>query len=118
MVAPVSDPLQDLVRMAGPAAAAELFARFDEDLQTTRSGLGRAAASGDLAALRGHSHVLMALAGTAGEAELQDKAQRLNGLARTAGPDLTALKALLGEIDSRIAPLIGRVQRIAGELSP
>ena len=46
MVAPVSDPLQELVRMAGPAAAAELFARFDEDLQTTRSGLGRAAASG------------------------------------------------------------------------
>ena len=118
MVAPVSDPLQDLVRMVGPAAAAELFARFDEDLQTTRSGLGRAAASGDLAALRDHSHVLMALAGTAGEAELQDNAQRLNGLARAAGPDLTALKALLGEIDSRIAPLIGRVQRIAGELSP
>ena len=50
--------------------------------------------------------------------QLQDKAQRLNGLARAAGPDLTALKALLGEIDSRIAPLIGRVQRIAGELSP
>ena len=117
MAAPVSDPLQDLVRMAGPAAAAELFARFDEDLQTTRSGLG-CAGLGDLAALRGHSHVLMALAGTAGEAELQDKAQRLNGLARAAGPDLTALRALLGEIDSRIAPLIGRVQRIAGELSP
>jgi hypothetical protein len=118
MHAPVSDPLQDLVRMAGAAAAAELFARFDEDLQITRSGLGRAAASGDLASLRGHSHVLMALAGTAGEAELQDRAHRLNGLARAARPDLTALKALLGEIDSRIAPLIGRVQRIAGELSP
>ena len=104
--------------MAGPAAAAELFARFDEDLQMTRSGLGRAASSCDMAAFRCHSHVLKALAGTAGEAELQDRAQRLNGLARAAGPELTALKALLGEIDSRIAPLIGRVQRIAGELSP
>ena len=115
MVAPVMDALQDLVRMAGPAAA-ELFARLEADLQTTRSGLGRAAL-GDLVGLRDHSHVLMALAGTAGEADLQNAALRLNQMAHAAQPDLTMLQALVGQMDSRIAALVGRVQHIAGELS-
>jgi hypothetical protein len=78
MAASVSDPLKDLARIAGLINAAELFARLDEDLQAARTGLIRAAALGDLAALRDHSHVLVALAGTAGEAELHDLAIRLN----------------------------------------
>jgi hypothetical protein len=117
MVAPVSDPLQDLVGMGGPASA-ELVARFDEDLPSARSGLLRAADMGDLATLHGHSHVLMALAGTAGEAELHDLALRVNQLAHEARPDLPALQALVGRIDSRIGRLIDQVRHIAGELLP
>ena len=115
MAAPMSDLLQDLMRMAGPAAA-ELFARLEEDLLTARSGLGRAGL-GDLVALRDHSHVLMALAGTAGEAELHDAALRLNQMAQAAQPDLEMLQALVGQIDSRIGALVARVQQMAGELS-
>jgi hypothetical protein len=122
MADPVSDPLQDLARMAGPANAAELFARLEEDLQTAHSGLIRAVALGDLAALRGHSHVLVALAGTAREAELHGLAIRLNQWAHEARADLPLatdpLQGLLAPMDRAVTRLIGRVQEMARELSP
>lgn len=122
MAAPVSDPLHDLARMAGPANAAELFARLEEDLQTAHSGLIRAMALGDLAALRGHSHVLVALAGTAGEAELHDLAIRLNQWAHEARADLplasNALQGLVALIDRAVTRLIDRVRQMARECQP
>jgi hypothetical protein len=122
MAASVSDPLKDLARLVGLINAAELFARLDEDLQAARTGLIRAAALGDLAALRDHSHVLVALAGTAGEAELHDLAIRLNQWAHETRTDLPLasdlLQGLVAPIDRAVIRLIDRVQEMARELQP
>ena len=97
-------PLYRLAEIAGPEAARELFERLGEDLQTARSGLALAAKSNDLDGIRLHSHVLIALAGTAGAMSLHEDAVRLNGLAHDGGPAERIL-AFARKIDPSIAEL-------------
>lgn len=104
--------LQKLARIAGPEAAQELFARLGEDLATARKGLAEAAAAANIAALRQHSHVLIALAGTAGASALHEAAADLNSLAHAGAPP-ERLSALAARMDAGIAQLIGDVARIA-----
>lgn len=118
------DPLMQLARMAGPETAGELFRQLAADLETTRTGLAQAAAAGDLVALGRHAHVLMALAGTAGDGALRDLAQGLSAGAqagpRAAGPVAPEadLGPLLAKAESGIAGLIDRVRDNAQGLAP
>ncbi len=106
-------PLLRLAKIAGPAAAAELFARLQEDLATAQDGLARAVTLRDLQGLRAHSHVLVALAGTVGADALHRDAIRLNGLAtdHTLGDDTVFNRATA--LDAALSDLIRDVQRAA-----
>ena len=71
-------PLLRLLQLAGKRDAPTLIAALLTDLKTTQTSLDVAWNGPDFAALRTHSHVLIALAGTIGDTDLQALAQRLN----------------------------------------
>lgn len=104
--------LHRLARMAGPEAAQELFEKLGEDLQTVRTGLADAARNKDIAGIRRHSHVLIALAGTAGAHGLHDDAVRLNGLAHADAPN-ERLFALAHMLDKATEELHRAVRAMA-----
>ena len=85
-------PLRNILEMAGPANQQALIAAFLDDLKSTEFGLDHAWSGPDCAALRLHSHVLIALAGTVGDTDLQAEAQNLNELARDR--DLVKIEAM------------------------
>lgn len=74
--------LQNLLALCGPETGRELLVRIVKDLTTLRHGLVEAANGADSAAIRAHSHVLVAIAGTIGASGLQQMAQDLNDLAQ------------------------------------
>ena len=87
-------PLRRLLLMAGPVEMPAIIAAFLDDLKSTETGLASAWNGPDCAALRMHSHVLIALAGTVGDIDLQADAQRLNALAHDQDPiKIHAMKA-------------------------
>lgn len=104
--------LEKLRQIAGPAAAAEIFARLMEDLSHLRVALANAAQKADMTAIRAQSHVLVALAGTAGAMTLHEDAIRLNTLAQD-GKGLAAAVALALQMDTAIAQLVHTVQKMA-----
>ncbi len=103
-------PLRNLLMMAGPANAPAIIAAFLADLKSTGFGLDPAWNGPDCAALRLHSHVLIALAGTVGDTYLQAIAQALNALAHDQDIDkIHAMKAQtmrgLAELTTTLATL-------------
>lgn len=103
-----------LLRMAGPAAAAELIERLLDDLLAAERSLLSASHGPDWLAIRAQTHVLMALAGTAGAPRLHHLAEEMNALAHQPSPDrgtfLTLLPQLLESLDALI--------HFVGEQSP
>ena len=97
-------PLRNLLLMAGPAHAPTIIATFLDDLKSTEFGLDRAWIGPDCAALRLHSHVLIALAGTVGDTELHATAQQLNALARD--QDLVKIHTMKAQTMRGLAELI------------
>lgn len=67
-----------LLVMAGPDMAAELLARYHEDLTAVQTKLHTSLPTLDWPNLHGASHVLVALAGTAGAATLEGDARAFN----------------------------------------
>jgi two-component system, OmpR family, aerobic respiration control sensor histidine kinase ArcB len=103
-------PLRRLLEIAGKRDAPTLIAALLTDLKTTQTGLDVAWNGPDFAALRTHSHVLIALAGTVGDTDLQALAQRLNETAHAQNTaDLTDMKA---KTIRYLADLIGTLLRI------
>lgn len=96
--------LRNLLEMAGPADAPAIAAAFLEDLKSTEFGLDPAWNGPDCAALRLHSHVLIALAGTVGDIELHATAQQLNALARD--QDLVKIHAMKAQTMRGLSELI------------
>ena len=112
---PPSPELRSLGRLrqiAGPEAATELFDRLQEDLATARGGLARAAATRDLDGIRAHSHVLIALAGTAGAMGLHEDAVMLNCMAHDQEPAERVI-ALAERLDGAIGALLDTVRQVA-----
>lgn len=70
-------PLERLLHLSGATGAPVLIAALLDDLQTTRVGLDAAWNGPDFAVLRANAHVLIALAGTIGDIDLQVLAQSL-----------------------------------------
>ena len=97
-------PLRNLLLMAGPAHALTIIATFLDDLKATEFGLDPAWNGPDCAALRLHSHVLIALAGTVGDTELHATAQQLNALARD--QDLVKIHTMKAQTMRGLAELI------------
>jgi two-component system aerobic respiration control sensor histidine kinase ArcB len=116
--APARDPrpeLRSLARLrqiAGPEAAAELFDRLQDDLATARAGLARAAVARDLGGIRAHSHVIIALAGTAGAMALHEDAVTLNGMAHDNEP-AERIIALAERLDLALGGLLDTVRQAA-----
>lgn len=67
-----------LLEIAGPELAAELLARYHEDLTSVQTTLVTALSNLDWKSLRAASHVLIALAGTAGMHALEHNARAFN----------------------------------------
>lgn len=109
-------PLLRLADIAGPTAAAELFARLQEDLVTAQTGLIAAAATRDLHGLRNHSHVAIALAGTVGAYGLHRDAVRLNSLANDPGANPDVAFADATSLAAALSGLIRDVRRAAQTL--
>lgn len=94
-----------LLELAGPELARDLVNRFQEDLTEVGRQIANALPKSDLAELRAASHVLIALAGTAGARQLQKDARSYNSLAhRDDSPDISGPTR---KIMMQIAALIG-----------
>lgn len=102
-----------LLALAGPADAFELMRRLDADLRHVAVGLTAGLAKGDMAVLREHSHVLMAVAGTIGANHIHHLAQDLNRSAKENGVEVAEpfVTQLLHLLDG----LVERLQGIALE---
>jgi HPt (histidine-containing phosphotransfer) domain-containing protein len=99
-----------LLDMAGPEAAAELTERFRDDLHSTATALTAAIDEMSWDNLRGATHILIALAGTAGADDLHRRALALNAVAKKKDPEavnhqapalLAQLRVLLAFFDAK-----------------
>jgi HPt (histidine-containing phosphotransfer) domain-containing protein len=97
-------PLRRLLRMAGPLGARDIMAAFLDDLTSAEISLDTAWNGPDFAALRAQAHVLIALAGTVGDTDLQAMAQDLNTLAHD--QDTDKIRATRAQIMGGLAELI------------
>ena len=92
--APLPDdlPLMDderfaqLLRIAGPEGRRELLARLATDLADAERGLVHGLSAHDSAEIRGHTHVLIALAGAVGALRLQKCCDALNAAVHRQDP--------------------------------
>jgi HPt (histidine-containing phosphotransfer) domain-containing protein len=97
---------QDLLDMAGPKMAAELLDHLQKDLRTAERGLLAAAQAPDWLEVRRQTHVMIALAGTAGATALHQLAQAINDLAHQSVPDADNLHRLLPQALEQLDMLI------------
>lgn len=111
---PDIDPAQfdRLLSMAGPVMAVELVDRFLEDLQAAAKHLDAARHGPNWASIRAQSHVLIALAGTAGAHRLQGLAEHLNHLAHGDAPRRSDLSPLF---DQTLQALQAMISFVAGK---
>jgi CheY-like chemotaxis protein/two-component sensor histidine kinase len=93
------DPLLRVLDLAGPDTAREILDRLVQDLTETLARLDHGGQRSDLMELRAATHVLIALAGTAGAMRLVARAQVFNhrlhtGALTDLGPGLAELRLL------------------------
>jgi len=104
------DHLHRLLDMAGPQTGRDLLDRLVSDLGGVQHGLMQAARDFDWAAIRGHSHVLISLAGAVGGAQLQSEAEALNLIGHRM--DLAAMSDVLPGALSRLGGMIEAIRQI------
>ena len=110
---------QQLLQMAGPQVAAELLDRLQQDLRSTERGLVAASHGPDWPAVRRQTHVMIALAGTAGATFLHHLAQTMNDLANQTLPDRGTFHTLLPQALEQLDMLIHFIdQKIPSPLHP
>lgn len=108
------ETLPHLLALAGPREAPELMRRLNADLHGVVAGLTAGVAALDRDAMRGHSHVLMAIAGTIGAAPVYHLAQQLNQCAKD--ETCTSAKALVQDLMRWLSGLIDCLQDLSAEL--
>ena len=109
-------PLDRLLHLAGASGAPALIAALLGDLQATHCGLDLAWNGPDFAALRAHAHVLIALAGTIGDTDLQNLAQSLNANAHA--ENRVHLMDMKPQIMTGLSDLIGTLSRLQSGAGP
>lgn len=102
-----------LLDMAGPDLAAELLARYHDDLTAIQTTLTTALKHFDWQNLRAASHVLIALAGTAGMARLEQVARAFNLAANQ--NNSAALQSHQAAILGGLTDLIRYIQGVSQE---
>jgi len=113
---PAEPPLMDdqrlprLLALAGPDIARDLLDRLMSDLSGVERGLVQAGTGPDWEAIRGHTHVLIALAGAVGGLRLQARAEALNQLAHRA--DRSGLPARLQGVLTLLDGMIQFVSQV------
>ncbi|WP_054006885.1 response regulator [Cypionkella psychrotolerans] len=109
---------QELLQMAGPKMAAELLDHLQKDLRTAERGLLAAAHGPDWLEVRRQTHVMIALAGTAGATFLYQLAQAINTLAHQPVPDRGTFHTLLPQALEQLDMLIHFIdQKIVSPLN-
>jgi|GEM_PF-2007743 len=73
--------LARLIELAGPLHTTELLVHLDQDLAHVAHDLAIAVETGDTAAIRAQTHILMTLAGSVGAYGLEQDARTLNQIA-------------------------------------
>ena len=119
--APQVEPsqFQELLQMAGPQMAAELLYHLQKDLRAAERGLLSAAHGPDWLEVRRQTHVIIALAGTAGAPSLYKLAQDLNALAHQPLPDRGTFHTLLPQALEQLDMLIHFIdQKISSSAKP
>ena len=108
--------LRRLLALAGPSDAAELMRRLIADVRGVAEGMMTGLMSEDRAAMRKHSHVLLAIAGTIGAPRIHGLAAHLNNCAKDI--DCTHARPQTMELMQRLDGLIARLHVLAAELGP
>ncbi|MEO5614470.1 MAG: response regulator [Cypionkella sp.] len=109
---------QELLQMAGPIMAAELLDHLQKDLRAAERGLLAASHGPDWLEVRRQTHVMIALAGTAGATFLHQLAQAINTLAHQPVPDRGTFHTLLPQALEQLDMLIHFIdQKISHPLS-
>ncbi|WP_309663985.1 hypothetical protein [Tabrizicola sp.] len=98
---------QHLLDLGGPEYRSLLLDRLSDDLQTARRTASLAAQTLDWAQLRGATHVLISLVGSAGALSLQSLSEQLNANANA--EDATGVAGLVGELLGELDGLIAVV---------
>ena len=108
---------QELLQMAGPKMAAELLDHLQKDLRAAERGLLAASHGPDWLGVRRQTHVMIALAGTAGASFLHQLALAINTLAHQPVPDRGTFHTLLPQALEQLDMLIHFIdQKIARPL--
>ena len=107
-----------LLALAGPTDAVELMRRLRVDLHDVAVGLTAGLASHDTVAIRRHSHVLLAIAGTIGAQHIYLMAQNVNQSAKEEGnlvskTDAADLMQMLNTLMERL-PVLAVEQGLGG----
>ncbi len=100
------DQFANLLQMAGPLGAAKILAHIHDDLTHAERALIAAAHTKNWAEVRAQTHVLIALAGTAGAERLSHQVQALNLLAQNAQPDQGTFLTLLPQLLESLRELL------------
>ena len=103
-------PLHRLLDLVGTAGAALLLETLIDDMKSTQTGLDKAWSGPDYTLLRGHSHILIALAGTVGDSDLQTLAQQVNDAANDQDSERIAFMRLI--VKHGIEKLIASLMRL------
>lgn len=103
-------PLHRLLQMAGTDGAPALLAALVDDMKSAQTGLDAAWSGPDYTLLRGHSHILIALAGTVGDSDLQTLAQQVNDAANDQDSERIAVMRLI--VKHAIEKLIASLMRL------
>lgn len=106
--------LSRLLALAGPFDARELMRRLIADISGVKAGMTAGILAEDRAAMRRHSHVLLAIAGTIGAGRVYELAQILNFCARD--ENCTSARPYAAEILQRLDGLVQRLATISSEL--
>ena len=108
------DELTRLLALAGPSDARELMRRLLSDIAGVKAGMVVGLQLEDRQAMRRHSHVLIALAGTIGARRVHELAELLNLCARD--ESCGSGRSYADEILLRLDGLMLRLRAMAAEL--
>lgn len=105
--------LARLLALAGPCDAPELMRRLIADVRDVATGMTAGLVNRDRVAMRKHSHVLLAIAGTIGAQHIYHLAQLLNQCAKD--DECVAAEPYAVDLMDRLDRLVDRLQHLSAE---
>lgn len=107
------DALDRLLAMVGPTVAPDLLRQLAEDLGQCHADLASVGLGPNWQVWRDSSHVVISLAGSVGDADVQTLAEALNLAAH--GQDAGTAQQLLPQLLDLLGLLIGRIKARVGQ---